>query len=524
MLDLIISGGEIYDGSGNPEPIRTDIGVNNGRIEGLDNLEDVEAAERIDASGLYVMPGFVDPHGHSCQAFLIDPKARSLTHQGITTQINGQCGSSPAPISPKNIEDSRKELEKSGIELNWSTIGGYREHLQKNRVAVNAGVLVGHGTVRAYVCGYDAVAPDESQMNEMVRLVEQAMDEGALGLSSGIQYAPGKYADTEEVIPLAAAAAKRNGIYTTHMRSEGAKLWESIEETLNVGRKAGIPVEIAHLKSSGRPNWGKIDKALETIEQAEREGLQIAFDRYPYLAGATSLSIYFQTWLLDGGRKKMLERLKDPKARPRIREQFDSSVQTALGWDKILITGLGSEECREVIGMNIQQVADCWAQEPVDAAIELLVKSNGYVGICSFSMDKTDTDKVLTHRLCSICTDASNRDPEGYLSRGMPHPRAYGTFPRFLSEYVRDRKLVAPGEAARRMCRLPAQHHGLRQRGELKKGYWADIVCFQLDDLEDRARYGDSHHFPKGIEWVIVNGEVVIRQGEHTGALPGIVL
>lgn len=522
MLDIIIRGGTIYDGTGKEKHVRiADVGIADGRIEAIGDLSETEAKQIIDASGQIVTPGFFDPHGHSDTSLLINPEAESMVHQGITTQISGQCGSSAAPAVE---EEKLQQMEDVGQDISWSTMGQYREVLAKRGIAINAGTLVGHGSVRAMAVGYDAVAPNPEQKKKMVDLVAQAMDEGALGFSSGFQYAPGKYADEKEVIPLVKEVAKRGGIYTTHMRSEGTYLFEAIEESLMVARETDVPLEISHLKSSGKPNWGKIDRAIRIIEHAEKEGLKVAFDRYPYLAGSTSLTIYFQPWTLDGGRDKMLERLKDPDMRKQIKREMTESVEKALGWDRILVSDIGGKDKSNFPGKNIQQIADELGENPADTALMMLEKGNGYVGICTFSMDQKDTDKVLSHRLCSICTDATNRAPHGPLAESCPHPRAYGTFPRFISDYVRDKKIVPLHEAVRRMCHLPAQMHGIKQRGLLQEGYWGDVVVFDYDRIEDRSQYGDPHHFPVGVDYVLVNGQVVIKNGEHTGALPGQVL
>ncbi|HNT36453.1 MAG TPA: amidohydrolase family protein, partial [bacterium] len=332
MFDLLIRKGTIYDGSGRKEAIRTtDIGITDGKIKVIGNLADAEAQEIIDASEKVVTPGFIDPHGHSDMSLLANPQAESLVRQGITAQISGQCGASPFPVTEKAKEEHAKDLKELDLDLTWSSMGGYRKAIEYRGIAINSGILVGHGTVRACVCGYDAIKPNESQMKEMVALVDREMSEGALGFSSGLQYSPGHYAEPWELIPLARAAAQKGGIYTTHMRSEGNRLFESIEESIMVAREAGITLEIAHLKSSGKPNWGKMDHALEMIEAAEKEGIDIAFDRYPYLAGSTSMSIYFSPAMLEGGREKMLERISDPKLRPEIRKHMDETVNRALG-------------------------------------------------------------------------------------------------------------------------------------------------------------------------------------------------
>jgi len=525
MFDLIIKNGTIYDGSGKEDAVKAaDIGISGGRVKEIGSLEGAEAKEVIDASGKCVTPGFIDIHGHSESALLVNPEAHSMSHQGITTQINGQCGYSGTPISDRTREDNTRELKEWGLELTWSNMAEYRNTVAKSGIAINHGLLVGHGTVRTCVVGYDAVPATEEQMKEMARLVEESMDGGALGFSTGLQYTPGKYVETEEIIELAKAASRGNGVYSTHMRSEGTNLFEAIDESLRVAREADIPLQIAHLKSSGKANWGKIDQAIEQIESAVEAGVDVNFDRYPYLAGSTGLTIYLHSWVTDGGRKKMLERIESADTRPRIRKELEDGVEKSLGWDRILVASSGGENPPDIYGKTIQEIADERGEAPVDTAMDLLVKGNGSVGICTFSMDQWDTDKVLSHHLCSLCTDACNRSPEGPLSKSRPHPRSYGTFPRFLSEYVRDRKLVPMHEAIRRICSLPAEKYSLKQRGLLKKDYCADVTIFDLPNLKDNARYGDPHHFPSGIDWVIVNGQIVIREGQHTGALPGVVL
>lgn len=523
MYDLLIQRAMLYDGSGRPPQV-VDVAVRGERIAAVEpapaNRIGPEQAKRVlDGEGLCLAPGFVDVHSHSDVPLLACPTADSKVHQGITTDVFGQCGFSAFPVTEKNREEFRDELKPLEIELGWEDLAGYRTRIEAMGFSVNAVTLAGHSSLRSAVMGYENRPPTPDERQTMVSLLEKAMDEGAIGLSSGLQYPPGRFAATDEVVALAQPAGRRGGLYATHMRCEGDDLVDSVEETIQIGRRGELPVIVSHLKAAGRPNWGKAGQAVTLIEVARRQGQEIVFDRYPYLASATGLDIFMPAWAQTGGRPKLTERLKSGDEK--LLAEYRLAVERQTGWERILITDTPVPGGEKLIGKSVAEIARERGREPWRTAVDLLIEGSCQVSMCNFSMCQEDTDRVLAHPWCMIGTDASIASSEGPLGRRKPHPRAYGTFPRFLSEYVRDRQLVPLQEAIRRMTALPAETLGLKQRGKVHKGYWADLVLFRLDKLEDRSRFGDPHHFPAGIEFVVVNGQLVIENGQHTGARPG---
>lgn len=523
MYDLLIQNVNLYDGTGQP-PCTADVAIEGERIAAIElsdgqGIPPQSARQILSGQSLCLAPGFVDIHSHSDLALLVCTTADSKIHQGITTDVFGNCGESAFPISPKNRQDYQQSLKSIGAELAWESISDYRKLLENTPISVHAMTLVGHASVRSAVMGYEDRPPTSDELKAMEHEVEKAVEEGAVGLSTGLQYPPGRFAAREEVMALANAARRKGGIYTTHMRCEGDDLMESIEETLDVTRQTGIPTIISHLKASGRPNWGKVAHAITQIEIARRQGFPVVFDRYPYLASSTTLDIYMPAWAQSGGKEQLTERLKSGDEK--LFAEYRSLVETQSGWENILIVDTPAQDANSLIGKSVAQIASERGKEGWRTAIDLLIEGNCRVDMCNFSMCQEDTDRVLAHPYCMIGTDASIASNQGALGRRKPHPRAYGTFPRFLSEYVRDRHLLSVEEAIRRMSALPAEVLGLKQRGLVKKGYYADLVVFQLERLEDHARFGDPHHFPGGIVHVLVNGQPVILDGKHTGARPG---
>jgi len=523
VYDILIQGATLYDGAGSP-PVVADVAIRGERIEAIEKsdtggIPHHQAKKTIPARGLCLSPGFIDIHSHSDLHLLVCPEADSKIRQGITTDIFGNCGFSYHPVTDLNRQEFVQEMEPLGIPLEWKDLAGYRKRLEEIRFSVNAVTLTGHGTVRSAIMGFEDRVPSDEEIRLMRKEVEKAMAEGSIGLSSGLQYPPGRYAKEEEIHALAQSVRKNGGLYTTHIRSEGDHLIESIEETLEVSKKTGVPTIISHLKASGRQNWGKAGLAITLIEIARRKGQPVVFDRYPYLATSTGLDIFMPAWAQDGGREKLLERLRS--ADKKLFEEYRAVVEKQSGWENILIADTPAANADQVLGKSVTEIAEGRGTEPWRTAIDLLIEGECRVGMCNFNMCQEDTDRVLAHPYCMIGTDASVSSPKGVLGRRKPHPRAYGTFPRFLSEYVRNRKLVPVEEAVRRMSALPAETLGLKQRGKVEEGFFADLVLFRLGSLEDRARFGDPHHFPSGIEYVLVNGRLVIEKGRHTGARPG---
>jgi len=522
VYDLLIQGVTVYDGTGG-SPFEADVAVEGDRIAAVEagsgKIPQDKAEKSLAGGGLCLSPGFIDVHSHSDIGLLACPTGDSKIHQGITTDVFGQCGFSAFPVSEQNRRELIENLQSLDLQLSWSDLSEYRAHLEEARIALNVMTTVGHGTIRAAVMGYEDRAPTADELKAMSAEVEKAMDQGAFGLSSGLQYPPGRYAATEEVVALSKAAKRRGGIYTTHMRCEGERLMESVEETLSIGKQADIPVIISHLKASGHPNWGRAGLAITMVEIARREGRPVLFDRYPYLATSTSLDIFMPAWAQAGGREKLTERIESGEEK--LITAFRSAVEFQSGWNNILIVDTPAKAAEAVIGKSITQIAKERGEEPWRTAVDLLIEGRCRVDMCHFAMCQEDTDRVLAHPCCMVGSDAGVASPRGVLSRRKPHPRAYGTFPRFLGEYIRNRQLAPLEEAIRRITWLPAQTLGLQRRGKVEKGYAADLVLFRLEDLEDLSRYGDPHHFPTGIRHVIVNGCLVIEEGSHTDARPG---
>ncbi|MCL0059040.1 D-aminoacylase [Dehalococcoidia bacterium] len=519
MFDIIIKGGQVIDGSGAP-PVRADVGTKDGQIEAV-GIFNGEAARTIDAAGFIVAPGFIDMHSHSDFPLLVNPRAESKIRQGVTTEVIGNCGSSAAPVTKERLDliKGQTDLESLELEWDWLTMKEYLARLKKQGIALNVVPLIGHGTIRAAVMGFDDRAPTEAELTAMKGLVVQAMQEGARGLSTGLIYAPSFYANTEELIELSKAVAECGGIYSSHIRGEGKTLLDAVTEAIKVGHKAGIPVQISHHKATGRENWGKVRQSLEMIDRARDAGLDVTADQYPYIAASNSLSDSLPGWMHVGGKEKLLARLRDPAVRKRLRQEM---AKSAGYWENIKIAYCKINKDYE--GMSVQELADLGGSDPLEAVFELLIKEEATVSIVHFAMSEGDVRTVMQHPAVMIGSDGSALATSGVLYRGKPHPRNYGTFPRVLGKYVRKEKILPLAEAVRKMTSTPAEKLGLKDRGRIAEGLWADITVFEPQIICDRATYTDPHRYPDGIEYVLVNGTVVIERGEHTGRLAGRVL
>ncbi len=515
---IVIKGGKIVDGSGNPW-FQGDVAVDGDRIAKVGALGKYEAEKVIDAEGLLVSPGFVDVHTHSDSSFIINPKADSKIRQGITTELAGNCGASMSPVTDLGKSFASRRLEELGIEWDWYSVAEYLARLEKGGMPVNLGTLIGHGTIRSSVMGYEARAPSASELEEMKGLVDQGMRDGAFGLSTGIKYAPGVYADTSEIVELSKVVAKHGGLYATHIRNQGGKLIESIDESIVIGREAGCPVHIAHLKVKGRTNWGKSLNMLRVIDEARDQGVDVTFDQYPYIASSTGLSALLPHWAQEGGADVLLERLRDPATREKIKDADWRTITTDLS--SIMIARAKNNTQYE--GMRVTEVAEKEGKEPRDAVFDLLLAEDAQVQIVAFGMSEEDVRRVMRSPYGMVGSDGRAVSPHGVLGGGKPHPRFYGTFPRVIGHYVRE-GVLSLQEAVRKMTSAPALRLGLKDRGLLREGYKADITVFDPAKVKDEATFIDPHQFASGIPYVIVNGTVVIDEGEHTGALPGVAL
>jgi N-acyl-D-amino-acid deacylase len=520
-LDLIIKGGSVLDGTGAPERLEN-IGIRDGRIVVVGGLEDAEAEQVIDASGLKVCPGFIDIHSHVDTSLFSNPYAESKVRQGVTTEASGMDGESPAPVGGPTAEPTLASFrEEFGFDCPYRDMDGYFDSLRKKRTAQNVVSFVGLGTIREKVVGVDNRPATAEEMAAMQREVRQAIEQGCRGVSTGLEYTPGSYASTEELWMVTNAAPEPYRIYATHLRNEADSGLEALAEAIAIARNSGARLQVSHLKAQNKRNWAKQARALEMLEEAIASGIEVHADRYPYIAFSTGLSSLFPLWCREGGVERFLARLRDPSQLPRIKEDVQSKVDGLSSWDAVMITAVYSEEHRRYQGKTVQKIA---AEEHVDSfefTVDLLVKESGRCEMVGFGMDEAGTEMVLAWRNTMVCSDAGAYSPR---SNSRPHPRAYGSFPRAIALYQRQRKIVSLPEMVRKMTSLPAQKLGLADRGVIEEGKSADLVLFDYEKIEDRATYLEPHQFPTGIPYVFVNGIAVVDRGTQTTALPGAVL
>ncbi len=529
LYDLIIRNGHIIDGTGSPW-YSADIAIREGRIARIGRLGDATAKESIDAHGRVVAPGFIDMLGQSNLTILVDPRLPSKIYQGITTEVTGE-GGSVAPITDALVRANHLSYEHYKITPDWRTLGEYFARLEKQGIGINVADYVGATTVRANVIGDADRAPSAAELDQMRALVRQAMQDGAVGVSTSLQYAPAPYAKTEELIALASEAAKYGGIYATHMRNEGDAEMTALAETARIAREAHIPVEIWHLKAAGKPNWGAMPKVVAFIDEARASGLDISANTYAYAAWSNSMSAFVPPWAHDGGDVKMIERLRDPATRARIKHDMETPSRD---WDNewqeipdagaILISAVQNPKLLPLQGKTVAQIAKERNADPMDVIFDTLIEDGGFTEVSVFAMDEADVALALQQPWTSICNDSSGTSPEGILGEEHPHPRAYGTFPRILRKYVREEKLITLPDAIRKFSALPAQKMGFTDRGVLKAGMWADVVVFDPQTIHDVATFEKPNQLSVGMDFVLVNGVPVISEGKMTGARSGKVL
>jgi N-acyl-D-amino-acid deacylase len=529
QFDLVIRNGHIVDGTGSPW-YAGDIGIRNGRIAQIGKFPGSSARRVIDAKGLTVAPGFIDMLGQSEESILVDPHLPSKIFQGITTEITGE-GNTIAPFNAQLLAGYKSDFETYKIPApDWTTFAGYFARLQKQGIGINIATYVGATQVRKLVVGEANRAPTKEELSRMKLLVDQAMRDGAIGVSSALQYAPAPYASTDELIALAKEAAKYGGIYATHMRSEGNAIDKALDETFRIGREADIPIEIWHLKAGGKQNWGRMPEIVARIDKARASGLDVEADTYAYPAWNNTFSAIVPPWAHEGGDEKMVGRLKDPQTRARIRKQMETDTS---GWDNewlevpgpegILVSAVQDRKLLPLQGKTIAQIAKSEGKDPIDTAFDLLIQDPS-ISVTVFAMSEQDVAYALKQPWVSVDNDAHGTAAEGILGQEHPHPRAYGTFPRILRKYVRDEKLLTLPDAIRKFSALPAQRVRLTDRGVLKQGMLADVVIFDPDKIHDVATFENPNQLSVGMEFVIVNGVPVIENGAMTNALPGKVL
>jgi len=528
-FDLVIINGRIIDGTGSPW-YSGDIGVREGRMVAIGNLKDAPRTRTIDARGMVVAPGFIDMLGQSELTILVDPRLPSKIYQGITTEITGE-GGSAAPLNDAIIQADGAGYTHYHITPDWRTLRQYFARLEKQGMGINLATYVGATQVRRMVLGDDDKQPTAAQLEQMRELVRQAMQEGAVGLSTSLEYAPAPYAKTQELIALAAEAGKFGGIYATHMRNESDAVLSAINEALRIGREGRLPVEIWHIKVAGKQNWGRMPEVVAKINSARAAGMDITADTYAYPAWFNSMSAFIPPWAHDGGDAKLVERLKDPAMRARIRKDlltpssdWDNEWQEIPGPAAVLIGVVQNPKLLPLQGKRLSEIANLWGKDPMDALFDLLIEDNAFTEVAVFGMSEPDVALALQQPWVSIDNDSSGTSPEGILGQEHPHPRAYGTFPRILRKYVREEKKLTLEEAIRKFSALPAQRMRLTDRGVLKAGMWADVVIFDPATVKDMATFENPNQLSEGMQYVLVNGVPVVDEGKMTGALPGKVL
>lgn len=519
MLDYLLKNGTVVDGSGS-EPFIANIGIKGDVIACLGS-EDASALQVLDAEGLVVSPGFIDSHSHSEYTLLADGRAEGKVFQGITTEINGNCGFSAAPLYGEALEHRETLCKELGIKERWSTFGRYFDILERSGIALNFVSLCGHGNLRASVTGYSDSRPEEADLEGMKELLGDALKEGARGLSTGLIYPPGIYSDTEELIKLSGVLSHAE-IYTTHMRSEGDFLIESLEEAIRIAEGAGVRVHISHIKTAGRKNWKKAESLLKLIKDAGERGIELTCDRYPYLAASTSLDTVLPPWALEGGDEEVVRRLRESRTVEKVKGEIPAANDDY--WKNIYISTVKKEANRWMEGESIHDLALKRGIGPVDFFFDILVDEASRVGALFFSMNEDNLTRFLMLPNVMVGTDSAARSQTGPTHEGRPHPRGFGTFPRFVGRYIRDKGLMGLPEAIRKVTALPARTFGLEKRGLIKEGCFADIVAFDYGKIIDRATYKEPYKRPEGIKELFVNGTPVLRGGEMTGALPGRAL
>jgi dihydroorotase/N-acyl-D-amino-acid deacylase len=528
-FDIIIEHGHVIDGTGAPW-FAADVGIRAGRIAAIGRLDKATAAQRIDAAGSIVAPGFIDMLGQSELTLLVDPHVPSKIFQGITTEITGE-GESVAPVNEEIARNKAPRFRHYGIQRDWQDFAGYFARLQKQGIGINFGSYVGATTLREMVVGYAQRAASPAELQKMQALVADSMRQGALGISTALEYAPAPYASTEELIALAQTAADFGGIYATHMRSEGGAVLEAIDETVRIGREAHISVEIWHLKAGGVANFGMMPEIVARIERARASGVEIAANTYAYTAWYNDLSAFVPAWAHDGGDAQLIARLKDPAMRMRIRKDmttpstnWDNEWLEAPGPGAILITTVLNPRLLDIQGRTLADIAKARGADPMDTLFDILIEDDAKSEVAVFGMSEADVALAAVQPWVSFCNDSEGTSPEGLLGKEFPHPRAYGTFPRVLRKYVREERRMRLEEAIRKFTSLPASRLRLGDRGVLKTGLWADIVVFDSDKITDKATFAEPKQLSVGMQWVFVNGVAVIADGVATQALPGQVL
>ncbi len=527
--DLLIRNATIYDGSG-AAPSTGEVAINADTIAAIGALNNARGKQEIDAKGMAVSPGFINMLSWATETLIIDGNSQGDIRQGVTLEVFGE-GWSEGPLNDRMKEESKAQQGDLKFDIAWTTLGEYLDYLAKRGISPNIASFVGATTVRIHVIGYDDRPPTETELAQMRALVRQAMEEGALGVGTSLIYPPAFYAKTDELIELCKAASEYGGTYISHMRSEGNRLLEAVDELLTIAREANIPAEIYHLKAAGQSNWHKLDEVIKKVEAARAEGLHITADMYTYTAGATGLSAAMPPWVQEGGMKAWIDRLKDPAIRKRVINEMSTQTDAwenlllAAGDAKnVLLVGFKSEALKPLTGKTLAEVAAMRGKSPEETAMDLVIEDDSRIEAVYFLMSEENVKKQIALPWVSFDSDAQSMAPEGVFLKSNPHPRAYGNFARLLGKYVRDEKVIPLEEAVRRLTSLPATNLGIKKRGALKPGYFADVVVFDPEKIQDHATYEKPHQYSTGVVHVFVNGAQVLKDGGHTSAKPGRVV
>jgi N-acyl-D-amino-acid deacylase len=528
-FDVIIKGGTVYDGTG-ADPKHSDVGIRADRIAGIGDFSRAYAKTVIDANGLAVAPGFINMLSWSNESLIQDGRSQSEIRQGVTTEIMGE-GESMGPVNDRVREHMLREQSDIKYEIKWNTLAEYLRYLETRGVSCNVASFIGATTIRENVIGFEDKPPMPKQLDEMRELVRKEMEAGALGIGTSLIYPPAFYAKTDELIELCKVAAKYQGKYISHMRSEGNQLLEALNELIRISREAGIPAEVYHIKAAGQQNWPNIDNLLSRIEAAQKEGVKITADMYTYTAAGTGLDACLPPWTEDGGYPALFKRLRDPATREKIAaevskdsDEWENVYIGAGSPDKILLFGFKSDKLKPLTGKSLAEVAKMRGKDPITTIMDLIVEDESRIGTVYFLMSEENVKKELAKPWISFGSDEASQAPEGVFLKSNPHPRAYGNFARVLGKYVRDEKIIPMTEAVRRLSGLPASNLGLDHRGFIKEGMFADVVIFDPATIADRATFEKPHQYAVGVKHVFVNGTQVLKDGEHTGAKPGRAL
>jgi N-acyl-D-amino-acid deacylase len=527
--DVIIRGGTVYDGGGGA-PVLTDVGVIGDTIAAIGDLSGARGTLEIDASGMAVAPGFINMLSWATESLIEDPRSQSDIRQGVTLEVMGE-GTSMGPL---NEEMKAEALERQGdieYDIEWTTLGEYLEYLENRGISTNVASFIGATTVRIHEVGYDDREPTPEELDRMRELVRQAMEEGAMGVGSSLIYAPAFYASTSELIELSKVAAEYDGMYISHMRSEGNRLLEAVDELITIAREADIRAQIYHLKAAGQSNWAKMDSVIQMVERARANGVEVTADMYTYTAGATGLDAAMPPWVQEGGHDAWVERLTDPPTRRRVAREMSTpqddweNLYLAAGTpENVLLVEFRQDSLRYLTGQTLADVAAARGTSPEETAMDLVIADDSRVGTVYFLMSEENIEKQIALPWVSFDSDAASLAPEGMFLNANPHPRAYGNFARLLGKYVREQRVIPLEEAIRRLTALPAQNLRIRNRGSLTLGYFADVVVFNPETIQDHATFAEPHQYATGVSHVFVNGVQVLADGEHTGATPGRVV